>query len=192
MKYFFCKRAKKELVTEFTAQFEKFFATGLPCSHVDSHCHMHVNPAVISVILKLGRKYDVKRIRVPEDDLFSAAPFVKSFLATCGYALVFKLLAGKMKRELRRHKFRFPGRVYGNFLSGAMSTEYVLSVLDGVPDGVSEIYFHPALLSADSQGDYKAIQLIRELHILLDSDLRSRIRRNNIVPVTYFDLDRIS
>ncbi len=142
--------------------------SGLNFSHVDSHCHMHVHPVVLDAIVEIAERYRIKRMRVPADSFFSALPFLQSPLFAAGYALVFKLLTGRMKRRLRRRGFIFPQRVYGNLLTGNMSLEYVLSLLDSLPQGTSEIYFHPALPCSPSTDDARQLQRFRELCILID------------------------
>jgi hypothetical protein len=94
-----------------------------------------------------------------------------------------------MKRKLTRRGFIFPQRVYGNLLTGKMSLEYVLSLLDSLPPGGSEIYFHPALPCSPATYDSKQFQRFREFRILIDPCVRSKIERLGIIPSTYFDLD---
>ena len=192
LRYFFCRNARRELSREIAAQFEKFSRTGLDFSHVDSHCHMHVHPVVLDTIVRFAERYCVKRMRVPADSFFSALPFLNSPVPAAGNALVFKLLTGRMKRRLRKRGFIFPNRVYGNMLTGDMGIEYVLSVLDSLPQGTGEIYFHPALpCLPETTGDTsKQLQRLRELSILIDSDVRSKIDRLGITISTYFDLEK--
>ncbi len=182
--YFLSPGARRELFPEIAAQFERFAQSGLRLSHVDAHCHLHVHPVVLEAIVQIARTYGVRRVRVPADSLVSALPFLRSAPWAGGYALLFRLLTSRMKRKLRRQGFVFPGRVYGNLLTGRMSREYVLSLLDGVPPGFSEIYFHPSL--PDSARD---TQPFRELSILMDPDVRSKIDRLGIILSTYFDLE---
>jgi hopanoid biosynthesis associated protein HpnK len=189
LRYFFSLGAREEISKEITAQFKKFSQTGLHFSHVDSHCHMHVNPVVLNAIVKIAEDFRIKRIRVPADDFFAALPFLKSPFAA-GYALVFKLLTARMKKMLVGKGFIFPGRVYGNMMTGAMNLEYVLSVLDRLPEGATEIYFHPLLPSCASIQDTGRLQQFRELCILLDSKAQAKIRRLGIIPSTYFDLEK--
>ena len=183
--YFLGPRARGELFHEIEAQFEKFAQSGLSFSHVDAHCHLHMHPVVLDAIVEIARRYGIKRVRVPADSFVSALPFLSSAPFAGGYALLFKLLTGRMKRKLRRQGFIFPGRVYGNLLTGKMSREYVLSLLDGVPRGFSELYFHPSL-----PGSEKDVQRFRELSILIDPGVRSKIDRLGIILSTYFDLER--
>jgi hopanoid biosynthesis associated protein HpnK len=182
--YFLCPQARGELFREIEAQFEKFARSGLRFSHVDAHHHLHLHPVVLDTIIEIARRYGIKRVRVPADSFFPALPFLSSAPFAGGYALLFKLLTGRMKRKLRRQGFIFPGRVYGNLLTGKMSREYVLSLLDGVPRGFSELYFHPSLSCSG-----KDVQRCRELSILMDPDVRSRIDRLGIILSTYFDLE---
>jgi hopanoid biosynthesis associated protein HpnK len=183
--YFLCRRARGELLHEIEAQFEKFAQSGLSFSHVDAHRHLHMHPVVLDAIIEIARRYGVKRVRVPADSLFSALPFLSSAPLAGGYALLFKLLTGSMKRKLRRQGFIFPGRVYGHLLTGKMSREYVLSLLDDVPRGFSELYLHPSLRCSE-----KDEQRFRELSILMDPGVRSKIDRLGIILSTYSDLEK--
>jgi hopanoid biosynthesis associated protein HpnK len=182
--YFLCPRARGELLHEIEAQFKKFAQSGLSLSHVDAHRHLHLHPVVLDAIVEIARRYGVKRVRVPADSLSSALPFLSSAPLAGGHALLFRLLTRRMKRKLRRKGFIFPGRVYGNLLTGKMSREYVLSLLDGVPRGFSELYFHPSLPCSEEDGPRS-----RELSILMDPGVRSKIDRLGIILSTYFDLE---
>ena len=192
LRYFFCRRARPELFSEIAAQFEKFRESGLSFSHVDSHCHMHVHPVVLDAIVQSAERYGIKRLRVPADSFFSALPFFQSPIFAAGNALIFKLLTGRMKRRIRSRGFSFPQRVYGNLLTGTMSLEYVLSLFDGLPPGLSEIYFHPALPCTPSTDDTRQMQRFRELCILIDPEAHSKMERLSIIPSTYFDLEKDS
>ena len=192
LRYFFSRRARQELFDEIDAQFERFCESGLSFSHVDSHCHMHVHPVVLDAIVQSAERYCIKRLRVPADNFFAALPFLQSQILAAGNALIFKLLTGRMKRLVRSRGFRFPQRVYGNMLTGSMSLEYVLSLLDGLPPGFSEIYFHPALPCSPSADDTRQMQRFRELRILIDPAVHSKIERLRVIPSTYFDLEKDS
>src|SRR6266849_2293640 len=64
-KFFFRPAVRRQLALEIRAQFEAFQKTGLPLDHVNSHNHMHLHPTVLSLILKIGRDFGLKAIRVP-------------------------------------------------------------------------------------------------------------------------------
>ena len=50
---------------EWEAQIEKFLASGLIPTHVDSHQHMHVLPGLIDVALDLCARYMIPAMRIP-------------------------------------------------------------------------------------------------------------------------------
>ncbi|MCE5332988.1 MAG: hopanoid biosynthesis-associated protein HpnK [Desulfobacteraceae bacterium] len=191
LRYFFCKTARKELFKEVSAQFEKFSASGLSFSHADSHCHLHVHPVVLDAMVRICGEYGVKSMRVPADDFFAALPFIRGPFGKAAHAVIFKLLTGSMKKVLRASGIAFPLTTYGHFVTGAAGREYVLSILNRVRDGASEINFHPDVLQAGAHVERIGLQRFRELRILLDPEIRARMKELGIIPATYFDLDRI-
>ena len=193
LKYFFCRKTRKEIAQEVSAQFAKFRATGLPLSHVDGHCHMHVHPVVFDAVLKAAEEHGVRRMRVPEDDPRLARRLCGPMgLAGAAYAAVFRALSARMKKRLKAHGFTFPGRVYGNLLTGRMSEDYFLSVLDNLRAETSEIYFHPALAAKGARPGAPArieLQGLREFSALASGRVREKMAALGIEPATYQALD---
>lgn len=48
-----------EIEQEYEAQIEKAFRTGVKITHFDSHHHIHMNPVILPIFLKISKKYDV-------------------------------------------------------------------------------------------------------------------------------------
>ncbi len=189
--YFFCPAARRELLDEIEAQFEKFFRSGLPFSHVDSHCHMHVHPVVLDAIIECAKRYGVKSIRVPADSFFTALPFLDSPVKAACYAIVFKLLTRRMKKILGNRGFIFPRTVYGNMLSGKMSAEYVLRVAELAGEGTSELYLHPALpCGPPGEADAAQLQRFREFLILVRPEVGAELARLGVSLSTYSDMEK--
>ncbi len=59
--------ARRQLAAEITAQFEAYRATGLPLDHVNAHKHFHVHPLIAGAVLRIGRDYGMRAIRVPRE-----------------------------------------------------------------------------------------------------------------------------
>jgi chitin disaccharide deacetylase len=51
--------ALDELEREWTAQIEKFLASGLTLTHIDSHHHIHTFEELLPIVQKLAKKYNV-------------------------------------------------------------------------------------------------------------------------------------
>lgn len=189
LKYYFSRQARRQLTRELTAQFEKFQATGLGMSHVDSHLHMHVHPVIFAVVLELAERHGVRRMRVPQDDFRTAARFQKQGLAGKALsAFIFGMLVRPMKRRLIERGFSFAERVYGHLLSGGMNLEYVLFVLDQLSARTNEIYFHPRTAHGGGYSDADRRHPATELEVLTSSTLRERLRHSRLEPTTYSGL----
>jgi hopanoid biosynthesis associated protein HpnK len=144
-KFFFRPGVRKQLEAEIRAQFAKFRGTGLELDHVNAHNHMHLHPTVLRLILKVGKEYGLKGVRVPnEPPLLSwkaagkaLGPRMASWLFLCPWIAV-------MKHMLSRAGMRYNDYLFGMNDSGAMTEDLVLRFLRNLPQGVTEFCFHPA------------------------------------------------
>jgi hopanoid biosynthesis associated protein HpnK len=145
VRFQFSPRIRRQLAEEIRAQFEAFRATGLALDHVNAHNHMHLHPAVMGLVLGIGRDYGLKAVRLPHE------PFLASwraagdgFLRRLANDLLLRPLVAAHRRRLAREGIASNDFVFGMNDTGAMGRERLLAVLACLPDGVSEIYAHPA------------------------------------------------
>jgi len=140
--YFFRSAVRRQLRAEIIAQFRAFAATGLTLDHADAHKHMHLHPTVGRLMLEIGREFGLSRIRVPAEP-----PAVLRALGehvSIGDQVLFHWCA-LLRRQARRFGVATNDQVFGLHWSGHMTEARVLKLLDLLPEGDSEIYFHPAL-----------------------------------------------
>ena len=186
LRYYFSRSARRQLEKELAAQFEKFASTGLDLSHMDSHLHMHVHPVILENLLRLGNRYGAGSMRVPEDDLWLSLSFSRErWLKQIVDSLIFRILCRRMKSRLREAGLGYAGRVYGFFMSGRMSEDYVLRVLDRLGEGTAELYCHPASHDEELEMSSHERQCLREFRILLSRRVRERMARLGIGLTTY-------
>ncbi|KQO52164.1 MULTISPECIES: hopanoid biosynthesis-associated protein HpnK [unclassified Methylobacterium] len=134
--------ARRQLSAEITAQFEAYRATGLPLDHVNAHKHFHVHPLIAGRVLAIGRGYGLRAIRVPREPravLRAAEPS-----ATPKPALDIAPWAGLLAVRARQAGLLIPDRTLGLAWSGAMTPQRVAGLLGHLPDGLTELYTHPA------------------------------------------------
>jgi chitin disaccharide deacetylase len=141
LNYFFRPEIRRQLAAEIEAQFAAFAATGLVLDHANAHKHMHLHPTVGAMMLRIGRAYGLKRIRVPAEP--------PAVLARCGTpaALSDRLLyrwTGVLRRQAQAAGVSTNDHCFGLAWSGHMTTERIQCLIPNLPDGDSEIYFHPA------------------------------------------------
>jgi hopanoid biosynthesis associated protein HpnK len=139
--YFFSPAARRELAREIRAQFAAFAATGLALHHADAHKHMHMHPTVARLMMEIGEGFGLSRIRVPAEP--------PAVLRRCGArpgasAHALYQWSKRLRSMSRRHGLASPEHVFGIRWSGQMTEARVRTLLAHLPEGQSEIYFHPA------------------------------------------------
>ncbi len=142
VRMFFLPRVRRQLEAEIEAQFDAFRATGLALDHVNTHKHFHLHPTIAATILRVGKRYGLRAIRVPlepQDILLKVEPGAKiaSAFVTAPWAIV-------SRARFRAAGLCVPDSVFGLAWSGAMTSARVLGLIDNLPDGLTEIYLHPA------------------------------------------------
>jgi hopanoid biosynthesis associated protein HpnK len=137
---------RRQVAAEITAQFEAFRRTGLALDHVNAHKHFHLHPTLAAEILEIGRRFGIKAIRVPVEPariLARVEPKISNALV-----LLTRPWAALLKAQARRNGVAFPDNVFGLAWSGAMIESRMAGLLRHLPDGMTEIYAHPATSGA--------------------------------------------
>jgi hopanoid biosynthesis associated protein HpnK len=133
---------RPQLRAEITAQFESYWATGLPLDHVNAHKHFHLHPVVNEEVIAIGRRYGMHALRVPSEP--------RSVLRALGEdnrwgsAALLAPLTAQLRRRARRAGLRVADAVFGLAWSGALTPHRMAALLSGLPAGLIEIYTHPA------------------------------------------------
>ena len=132
--------ARRQLFAEVEAQFAAFAETGLPLDHVNAHKHFHLHPTITSAILASGRRYGMKAIRAP----IEPRGVLARIEAGAGRFDLAQPWARLVRRRMRKAGLLVPDQVFGLAWSGALDTRRLRGLIANLPDGLSEIYCHPA------------------------------------------------
>lgn len=136
-------RARGELAREIEAQFQAFAATGLELDHVNAHKHFHLHPTIASHLVASGRRHGLKAVRVPHEPSRVLRRVDPRQSTSSSYALTpFCAVLGAV---LKRAGLMVPDQVFGVAWSGAFTSERLQALMANLPDGLSEIYLHPAI-----------------------------------------------
>ena len=185
--YFFSRTARKELARELEAQFDRFAATGLSLSHVDSHLHMHLHPTVFELLLPLAVRYGARGLRLPRDDLWLALGHDQRHAGLKAlWAITFGLLGRRCQTQLGGNHLNVAERVYGLMQTGHMHTDYVANLLRRLRVPTAELYFHPSTVyegkaNGPNPGD---------LATLLSPTIRLIIQEQDLCLATYSTLGK--
>lgn len=188
-RYFLSPAARRQLEAEVRAQFRAFAATGLPLDHVNAHKHFHLHPTVLGILLRVGREFGLRAVRVPhEPATLLEPPAISACLAGWGMTPWLQL----MRRRLFRAGVYSNDQLLGIHHSGAMNETMLLGALKRLPRGVTEIYLHPATESgatiAHSMSGYRHAD---ELAALRSPRIRSALSQLRATFGGYGDLVRL-
>jgi hopanoid biosynthesis associated protein HpnK len=132
--------ARAQLAAEIEAQFAAFAATGLPLDHVNAHKHFHLHPTIAGAILTIGQRYGMRAARAP----IEPRRLLRQVDGTDTGPRIETIWARLVRARLRRAGMLVPDQVFGLAWSGAMTADRVRGILERLPDGLTEIYAHPA------------------------------------------------
>ena len=131
---------------EFKMQIELLQYHGIKLTHLDSHFHIHLFPALAPIIKDLMREYHIPYMRRPLGRSFfiDLQQPLYGFI-TCSSYLCF------------RHEQINSLSLYGFSEAGRLSEEYLKKILNGMDIPVAELIVHPGLESSDNKGYYAVI-----------------------------------
>jgi hopanoid biosynthesis associated protein HpnK len=174
VRYFFSPRARRQLAAEIRVQFDSFARTGLALDHVNAHNHMHLHPTVLSQIIGIGEEFGLRAVRVPYEPPGSI--FLGPWIAL-------------MKARLRAAGIRHNDAVFGLRDTGRMDRDHVLPALAGLPDGASEMYFHPATGRWDGvEPEAASFRFEDEYRALIDPAVRDAVTESGARLIAFRDL----
>jgi len=188
--YFFRPGIRRQLESEIRAQFDAFRDTGLHLDHVNAHNHFHLHPTVFNLLLKVGRDYGLKSVRFPhEPPLVSWRCSKKDLLPKLANYLFLAPWMSLMKKRLMNENLHFNDFIFGMAESGAMTADLVHRILGRLPEGVTEIYFHPSMhrcLEIDhTMPNYRHEE---EFDALVNEHLRKEFQALSIQRIAFSDL----
>ncbi len=132
VRYALSKQQEKAMSEEIERQFSAFRALGFEPTYWDGHHHIHLHPTVLRLTLPIAERYGFRAVRLVREP-FPWHPF----------SLVFRALSRAALPVLQAHGIRFVDRVYGLARTGRISEPYLRRLLPRIPEGWSELYFHP-------------------------------------------------
>lgn len=188
--FFFRPGVRRQLEAEVRAQFEAFRRTGLQLDHVNAHNHMHLHPTILALLLRIGKEFGLRAIRLPHEPLLpswraAGGQFLSRGLAWAALAPWTRLL----KLRIRMSGVRTNDFVFGLHDSGHLTGRLVEGFLRHLPSGVTEMYFHPATRRCpeidETMPDYEHE---RELAALMSEDVRQLLAARGIQRVAFSEL----
>jgi len=184
IRWFFNPLIRLQLAREINAQFQAFAATGLVLDHVNAHKHLHFHPTVTAMIISIGRRYGMLALRIPDEPrevLLEADPEAADIpRSRLGFLL------RSMRRRAKRAKLVYNDNIFGLAWSGAMTEDRLLSLIPHLPEGLNELYCHPANAdAAEIKRGVTGYKYREELAALLSPRVRQALIDNDVSLVRF-------
>jgi chitin disaccharide deacetylase len=183
----------EEIEAETSAQIRKIQSAGITVSHVDSHKHTHLFPAVLRPVLRAARACGVPAIRNPfgpRRPLKSAALLARPSLWT-RYAEVriLRTLAGKFGDTARGEGLATPDGTLGVVVTGALDEQLFRAITDIIPEGTWEFVCHPGYNDFALQRANTRLRESREteLRVLTMPEVRQLLLGSGIALISYHE-----
>jgi hopanoid biosynthesis associated protein HpnK len=183
-----------EIEIEVCAQIRKLQSAGVNVSHVDTHKHTHLFPAVLRPLLRAAQACGVHAVRNPfgpSKPLKSSALLARPGLWT-RYAEVriLRTLAAKFREAARQEGFVTPDGTLGIVVTGALDEKLFRGIAAIIPDGTWEFVCHPGYNDADLTSARTRLRQSREteLRVLTMPEARQLLLDQGIGLISYRDL----
>lgn len=183
-----------ELVREIVAQTRKIQGAGIQVSHLDTHKHAHMFPAILKAVLKAARICGVRAIRNP----FAASSTIplRAFASQRGmwkrYGQVRALntMAGHFHRRVRRAGLKTTDGIVGVIETGTLDSAPLQRAIADLPDGTWELVCHPGYHDADLRAAHTRLLESRdaERRLLSSPGFREFLDRQEIRLISFRDL----
>ena len=172
---FFSPRARLQAVAECRAQIEAFEKTGLELDHLNGHNHFHIHPVILGAVLEIARRTRIPAVRVPYQPI-GTMPASMAWMSA-----VMAPWVALTRTRLRGAGIASNDCLFGLFESGAMVESAWLRLIPLLPDGLTEIYCHPAVASIgvlkEAMPDYRHAE---ELAALTSPRVRQALERAGV------------
>lgn len=175
VRFFALPTVRRQLEAEIRAQFQAFADTGLALDHVNAHKHFHLHPTLLEMLLRIGAEFGVPAVRLPREPAWVARRAGGTIAGPAVVGLLSPWLA-LMRRRLRTAGIAHNDYVFGMSDSGSMDEARLLEILARLPEGVTEIYLHPATASgAAIAASMRGYRHADELAALLSPRVRAAV-----------------
>lgn len=175
------RAARDQARREIRAQFDAFRATGLPLDHLNAHHHFHLHPTVQALLLELAREQGLPPVRIPLEPV-TGSWRPDRWVAWSFHALRLRVL----RRRLRAAGVLCNDACFGIWDSGRLDAARLSALIAALPEGISEIYCHPA--TARPAGVLDSYHPDTELAALIDRRVGDTLARAGLRPVRFGDL----
>jgi len=183
-----------EIEAEVTAQIRRLQSSGIAVSHVDTHKHTHLFPAVLRPVLRAAKTCGIRAIRNPfgpRKPLRSSELLARPSLWT-RYAEVriLRTMAARFRDSAKRAGLLTTDGTLGVEVTGALDDKLFRAIAEIIPEGTWEFVCHPGYNDDDLRSSNTRLRESREaeLRLLTTPEARQLLSNLGVSLISYRDL----
>lgn len=139
----------EEIEAEASAQIDRLRSLGIAPTHIDSHKHAHIFPAVHGPLLRAAQRAGIHAIRNPFEPAWSLRATPAAPLLRRTQVHILNRFRTSFLRSVAASGLRTTSGSIGVLATGTLNAETIRSLLQNLPDGTWELVTHPAYNDAD-------------------------------------------
>jgi chitin disaccharide deacetylase len=133
----------EEIEEEAAAQIALLQSRSLRLTHIDTHKHMHMFPAILRPVLRAARAAGIRTIRNPYEPAWSVratpgAPWLRRTQVQ-----LLRTLQSSFRNIVAEEGFVTTDGAIGVLATGTLDSATLASLLQAIPDGTWELVTHP-------------------------------------------------
>ena len=134
---------------EAAAQIALLQSGGVALTHIDTHKHTHMFPAVLRPVLRAAKAAGIRCVRNPFEPAWSLRATPGAPLIRRAEVSLLRLLEPAFRRIVAEEGFVTTGGAIGVLATGTLDPATVASLLAALPDGAWELVTHPGYNDSD-------------------------------------------
>ena len=188
----------EEIEGEVSAQIRKLQSAGISVSHVDTHKHTHLFPAVLRPLLRAARACGVQAVRNPFGPRrpLKAGEMLKrpNLWTRSAEVRILRTLAGKFRDAAKQEGMITPHGTLGIVVTGALDEKLFHGIAEIIPEGTWEFVCHPGYNDDELKSAKTRLRASREteLRVLTMPEARQLLLSREIELISYRGLISIN
>jgi predicted glycoside hydrolase/deacetylase ChbG (UPF0249 family) len=162
-----------EIEAEAAAQIALLQSSGLKLTHIDTHKHIHMFPAVLRPVLRAAKAAGIHAVRNPFEPTWSRRASRGAGLIRRAQVSLLRLLEPAFRRIVAEEGFTTTDGALGVLATGSLTTATLHALLDQLPAGSWELVTHPGYNDASLAQAHTRLLASREVELAALAGLSS-------------------
>lgn len=184
-----------DLQQEITAQFKRFLASGIVCTHFDGHRHIHCIPKVFRVATQEAKRFNVSKCRIslekPSTPATTSDYLNPLFYVQQSKAKLLDYWSQRCMNIAAESRMTHPQSFYGIVgMSDTRGYNFFKDLIDACETETSEIMCHPGLTESDimDYDGYDTKQRQRDLDLITSPETIAAIQQRQLQLISFREL----